>query len=311
MKFRLMIVCCLFAHYCFAQQNQQLRREFLFTSENDAFLFQIKDAYYTNGVFINFRIADTSSTRKKIHSFAIGQKIFTPVSKKAETVNEIDRPYCGYLFVRYSQLNSYKNDALFQWGSSLGVVGNASLGEALQNSYHKLLGFKRFEGWKYQVRNAIGIDFNASYSQTLFNVQDMVKLVPLAEATLGTHFTNARAGAILCIGSYESNKSSVLFNTRVSSGYAAPKKKMELFAYAYPSVLLQVYNASLQGGLFSKGNGAVLAQPEKWVIEQRWGICFAKNRFSSRLEFTHQSRETASQLRAQSYGSFQVGVRMF
>lgn len=311
MKFLFTIVCWLFVHYSFAQQPQYLRREFLFTSENDAFLFQIKDAYYTNGVFLNFRIADISGLRKKIHSFEIGQKIFTPVSQKAETGNEIDRPYCGYLFVGYTRLNSYKNDALFHWGGNVGVVGNTSLGEALQNSYHKLFGFKRFEGWKYQVRNAIGIDFNASYAQTLFNYQDLLKIVPFAEATLGTHFTNVRAGAILCIGAYESNKSSVLFNTRVSSGYAAPKKKMELFVYAYPSVLVQAYNASLQGGLFNKGNGAILANPETWVVEHRWGICFAKNRFSSRMELIHQSKEATSQLQAQNYGSVQVGIRMF
>ncbi len=311
MKFISTIACCLFAHYCFAQQTQQLRREFLFTSENDAFLFQIKDAYYTNGIFLNYRIADTSSSRKKIHSFEIGQKIFTPASKKAETGNEIDRPYCGYLFAAYTQLNSYKNDALLQWGGNIGVVGNASLGEALQNSYHKLFDFKRFEGWKYQVRNAIGIDLNVSYAQTLFNYQDLLKIVPVAAATLGTQFTNARAGAILCIGAYESNSSSVLFNTRVSSGYAAPKKKMELFMYAYPAVFVQAYNASLQGGMFNKGNGAILSDPETWVFEQRFGICYAKNRFSSRIELIHQSKEATSQLRAQNYGSLQVGFRMF
>lgn len=311
MRFLLTTSCLLLLHCCFAQQNTELRREILFTSENDAFLLQIKDAYYTNGIVLNFRIADNSRSHKKIHSFEIGQKIFTPLSKKAETIDEIDRPYCGYLFARYMQLNSLKKDALLQWGGSFGIVGNASLGEALQNSYHKLFGFKRFEGWKYQVRNAIGVDINASIAKTLFNLQDIIKLVPVAEASLGTHFTNARAGAIFCIGSYENNKRSVLFNTRVSNGYAAPKKKMELFVYAYPSILVQAYNASLQGGLFSKGNGAVLAGPETWMFEQRWGICYARERFSSRVEFVHQSKETASQLKAQSYGSLQVGFRMF
>lgn len=311
MKFLPTIACCLFVHACFAQQTHPLRKEFLFTTENDAFLFQVKDAYYTNGVFLNLRIADTSSRQKKIHSFEIGQKIFTPVSKKAETGNEIDRPYCGYLFVGYTQLNSFRNDALLQWGANLGIVGNASLGEALQNSYHELFGFKRFEGWKYQVRNAVGIDLTASYAQTLFNFQDILKVVPVAEASLGTQFTHAKAGAFLCIGAFENNNRSVLFNTRTSTGYAAPKKKMELFMYVYPSVLIQAYNASLQGGLFNKGNGAILADPETWLLEHRFGIGFANSRFSSRIELIHQSKEATSQLQAQNYGSVQVGFRMF
>ena len=308
MKFLTTIACCLLAHCCF---TQNLSRELSFTSENDAFLFQIKDAYYTNGVFLNYRFADSSGQFKKIHSFTLGQKIFTPVSKKAETVNEIDRPYCGYLFAQYTQVNSYRNDALLQWGGNIGVVGKASLGEALQNTYHSLLNFKRFEGWQYQVRNAIGIDAFASFAQTVLTVEDAVKLVPVAEAALGTQFTHAKAGAVFCIGAYEKNNRSVLFNTRVSSGYAAPEKKRELFLYAYPALVLQVYNASIQGGLFNKGNGAVLAKPETWVYEQRLGICYANNRFSSRIELIRQSKEATSQLQAQNYGSLQVGFRMF
>lgn len=311
MKLLLAIVCFLICFCCIAQQEKLLRKEFSFTTENDAFLFKIKDAYYTNGIFFNYRIADSTSQRKKIHSFTLGQKIFTPASRKAETTNEIDRPYCGYLFMQYTQINSYKKDALLQWGGNISLVGKASLGEALQNTYHKLLDYKRFEGWKYQVRNAMGLDLYGSYAQTLFHYRNTVKLVPLAEATLGTNFTNIKAGAIFCLGAFEKNNRSALFNTRASSGYALPEKKTELFVYTYPAWILQVYNATLQGGLFSKGTGAVLAKPKTWVFEQRLGICFAQDRFSSRIEFAHQSKETATQLTAQNYGSLQIGIRMF
>ncbi len=311
MRFFLTIASSLLLISSNAQQKFIPRKAFTVTTENDAYLFQIKDAYYTNGIKLNYRIADTSTRVKRIHAFELGQKIFTPLSKKAETTHEIDRPYCGYLYADYRSISSYRNDALLQWGLTLGLVGKASLGEALQNGYHSLLNFKKFEGWKYQVPNALGIDLTASYAQTLFNLGQVFKMVPVLSASLGTQFTNAKLGTVFCIGSYESNHSSLLFNTRMSSGYAAPKKKMELFLYVHPSMQAQVYNASLQGGLFSNKNGAVLTNPETWVFEQEWGICYAQKRFNTRIAFIHQSKETAGQLNSQSYGSIQMGVLMF
>lgn len=309
----LLTITSVFSLFCSiqAQQTKALRKEFSFTTDNDAFLLKVKDAYYTNGFFIAYRIVDTNSLRKKIHAFELGQMIFTPLSRKAETVSEIDRPYAGYLFARYTKTQASKNDALLQWHASIGVVGSASLAKELQDSYHKLFRYKRFEGWRYQVRNALGIDLGFSYSTTIFNFNNRVKIIPSFQANLGSTFTNTKAGAIICLGSFESNNSSILFNSRVSNGKIGPKKKMELFVYTYPSITVQVYNATLEGGLFNKGTGAVLAKPETLLFEQRYGICFAEERFSTRFEITQQSKETASQIRSQKYASIQFAYRMF
>lgn len=309
----LMTITSLFSLFCSsqAQQTKILPREFSFRTDNDAFLLQVKDAYYTNGFFMAYRIADTNSLRKKIHSFELGQMIFTPLSRKAETTSQIDRPYCGYLFAKYTQTRASKKDALVQWYGSLGVVGSASLAKELQDSYHKLFRYKRFEGWEYQVRNAIGIDIGFSYATTVFNLSNIVKMVPSFQANLGSTFTNAKAGAIFCLGSFESNNNSILFNSRVSNKSAGPKNKLELFVYTYPSITMQFYNATIEGGLFNKGTGAVLAKPEKLLFEQRYGICFAQERFSTRFEITSQSKETAVQIRSQKYASIQFAYRMF
>lgn len=309
----LLTITSLFSLVCSiqAQQTKALRREFSFTTDNDAFLLQVKDAYYTNGFFITYRIADTNDLRKRIHSFELGQKIFTPLSRKAETISDIDRPYCGYLFAKYTLTRSLKKDALFQWHASVGVVGSASLAKELQDSYHKLFRYKRFEGWRYQVRNALGLDLGFSYSTTAFNINNVAKIVPSFQANLGSTFTNLKAGAILCLGAFESNNNSILFNSRVTNGKKGPKKKIELFIYTYPSITAQVFDATLEGGLFNKGTGAVLMEPETLLFEQRYGICFAQERFSTRLEITQQSKETASQIHSQKYGSIQLAYRMF
>lgn len=294
-----------------AQEKKFLNKEFSFTTDNDAFLLQKKDAYYTNGIYIHYRFADTHTARKKIHALELGQMIFTPLSKKARTAADIDRPYCGYLFARYSKTTAFVNDGVLQWQATLGVVGSASLGENLQNAYHKLFGFLRFQGWEYQVRNAIGLDGGISYAFTAVEYNDVFKVVPTMQANMGTTFTNARAGMMFVAGSFEKNNSSVLFNTRINNGTAVPQKKSELLIFAYPSISYQAYNATLQGGLLGKGVGAVLADPKPFVFEQRYGICYAQERLSTRIELVYQSKETDKQSRSQVYGSFQIGYRMF
>ncbi|MBL0883975.1 MAG: lipid A deacylase LpxR family protein [Chitinophagaceae bacterium] len=296
--------------FSYAQEKKLLRRELSFTTDNDAFLFKKKDAYYTNGFYVQYRFTDTTTKRKRLHAVEIGQMIFTPLSKK-ETIAEIDRPYCGYLFTRYSQTITDAHDGVFQWHGTLGVIGSASLAEKLQNEYHKLLGFLRFKGWEYQVRNAIGLDVGISYAFTALSFNDVFKIVPVTQGNIGTTFTNAKIGMVLAAGSFEKNNSSILFNTRINNGHSMPQKKTELFLYAYPTIAYQAYNATLQGGLLSKGSGAILAEPRPFVLEQRYGIAYAEERISTKLELIYQSKETDSQKRSQVYGSIQIGYRMF
>ncbi|BFG71147.1 hypothetical protein KACHI17_20280 [Sediminibacterium sp. KACHI17] len=310
MRFWLLLILVSISCLAHAQEKKFLRKELSFTTDNDAFLLKKKDAYYTNGFFIQYRFTDTATVKKKVHALEIGQMIFTPLSKK-ESIADIDRPYCGYLFTRYSQTIASSNDAVFQWHGTLGVIGSASLAEKLQNEYHKLLGFLRFKGWEYQVRNAIGLDAGVSYAFTAASYNDLFKIVPIVQANVGTTFNNAKVGLLFSAGSFEKNNSSILFNTRVNNGTSVPNKKTEIFLYAYPSITYQAYNATLQGGLLNKGTGAVLADPKPFVLEQRYGIAYAEQRISTKLELVYQSKETEKQTRSQVYGSIQIGYRMF
>lgn len=285
----------------------QYGKEWAFAIDNDVFLLKFSDAYYTNGLFLRYSKAAASGNRKRIHQFELGQQIFTPLSKSA---SNIDRPYCGYLFTRYSQLNETKNKGLLTWQVNLGVLGPASLGEQLQNSYHNLFSFKRFEGWKYQVRSAIGVDAGISYAKDLVHLANAIRIIPTAEAQLGSNFTGARIGSFFCIGQSNGTSSGTLFKTRI--GKQDPvAKKTELFLFWNPSLKWQAYNSTLQGNLFHKGSGAVLAQPIPWLWEQRYGVCFSYGRWSTRVELVNQSKETSSQNNTHSYGSLQLACRMF
>lgn len=303
---------CLMGLWVAAQKKKPafFNREITLTTENDAYLFRQNDAYYTNGFFLTVRKAATRKTRKLVEAYQLGQAIYTPFKRKTTGPADIDRPYCGFLFLEYSQTSFSKEGVVLQVSGRVGEVGPASLGEAVQNSYHSLLRYSKFTGWQYQVRNALGIDLGFLYAHTILEDSTWIKLVPVAQGSIGMNMTNAGIGSYLCIGSFEKNANSALWNARVQTKETPTRRNHELFVFWYPQVIYQVYNATIQGGLFSKGNGAVLAEPERWMFQQSVGVCFAEGRWTSQLALVHQSKEAVTQQNKQNYGSITLSYRL-
>lgn len=284
--------------------------ELSFTTDNDAFLLQKHDAFYTNGFFLKLAKAGEKKGNKIIRSYELGQMIFTPFIRKTQNKADIDRPYCGYLFLKYNQAKFQAKESILQYSVALGIVGPASLGEGLQNSYHTLLRYAPFLGWQYQIRNAPGIDLGISYARTIWEDSSWIKLVPAGQLNLGTTFTNARLGMYTTLGFFEKNTNSALWNARIQNKPTHNRKKYEFFVYWYPQVILQGYNATVEGGLFDNGSGALLSQSARWMFQQNWGLCYAAGRWTSRLEWVCQTKEARTQKGPQQYGSIQVGYRM-
>lgn len=291
------------------QTGQTYTQEFSVKTENDAYLFKLDDAYYTNGLMLNYGFVTNRKDRKKIHSVELGQKIFTPLIRKTVAPSDIDRPYCGYTYFNYSQTVFLKNDALFQWNGSLSLLGPASGGEAMQNTYHRWLNYARFTGWQYQIGNALGIDLGVGFAKTLV-ASNAFKMVPVAQASLGTTFIQARLGGMLVLGAFEQNSESALWNARLSKSAGTPKRNHEFFVYWYPQGVLQGYNGTLQGGLLNKSTTAVTRDPATFVFQQTIGVCYAEGRWTGKLEWVYQSKETPAQTRAQRYGGIQLAYRI-
>lgn len=286
------------------------RSELTFATDNDAFLLQKHDAFYSNGFFLKLAKAGEKKGNKHIRSFELGQMIYTPLSRKTESIADIDRPYCGYLFLKYNQAQFLPKKSILQYSAALGVVGPASAGEGMQNSYHKLLRYARFTGWEYQVRNALGIDLGITYARTIWEDSSWIKLVPVGQLNLGTTFTNARLGMYTSLGIFEKNSSSALWNARIQTQSVETRKKYELFMYWYPQIIFQGYNATVEGGLFNKGPDAILGQTEPWMLQQNLGLCYAEGRWTTRLELVYQTKEARTQKGPHRYGSIQLSYRM-
>src|SRR5271165_4299321 len=97
MKFKLItfLICLLSTVNAFSQSHS---KEIGFQTDDDSYLLQGSDRYYTDGTFFYYRQAlkikakDSASLRNKVLGFEIGQKLFTPQSGSIANSNGVDQP---------------------------------------------------------------------------------------------------------------------------------------------------------------------------------------------------------------------------
>ncbi|WP_426479211.1 lipid A-modifier LpxR family protein [Chryseobacterium sp. CBSDS_008] len=124
----------------------QAKYEVGFQTDNDSYLGNGSDRYYTNGLLFYYRQAlevkskEGSNLVNKIFEMEAGQKIYTPKSGYILSQEDIDRPFAGYLYIA-SHLNLlYNNESNLKLSLHLGGIGKDSGAERMQTLLHKKLG---------------------------------------------------------------------------------------------------------------------------------------------------------------------------
>lgn len=288
-----------------AQHNHL--RSLGFQTDNDAYLFRFNDRYYTNGLSIRYQWRKAEGVNK-IHGLELGQKIFTPLNRNTVRPADIDYPYAGYLYGRYSQLTFPDDQLFYQWNITLGLVGPAAGGEGMQKFYHQLLGYSQFKGWRYQIGNNLGLDAGGQLGYTVADA-GYFKITPLLDLRAGTQFVQASAGAYFVLGAYENQAGSALLHSGLQAKEAQPERKAEAFLYWYPQVLAQQYNVIVQGGRQRRYDSAVTRKLEPYQFGHTLGFCYARNRLVAKAEWTFWSKEAVGQFLTHRYASLQLTYR--
>ncbi len=278
-----------------------------FTTENDAYLLKLKDAYYSNGIFLHLNYADESKKKiKRVHRFELGQQIFTPLKRTTRTPADIDRPYAGYTYIQYTRSWFNNEKSVLQVNGTLGIIGPASGGEALQNTYHRWLQYAPFLGWRYQISNQLVLNTGALYAHNIL-ATNKFKWMGWGATQLGTAFINASLGSKLIYGLFNSNQSSQLWNAAVEKK-GMPSK--EFFIYWNPKITAQGYNATISGGSKTAADSAVTLNPKTLVFQNTIGLAYSEGRWAAQIELVHQSRETTIQLNRHRYLGLQLQYRI-
>jgi lipid A 3-O-deacylase len=131
---------------------------------------RLTDRFYTNGL----RLGWTSPTGQvpdilaslghsvwgdglQRISLDLSQQIYTPANTNADPANPKDRPYAGYLSANLSLISDTDTTRSVLM-LSLGVIGPASGGEAIQNGFHDLIGQGHDRGWGQQIGNVPAVE---------------------------------------------------------------------------------------------------------------------------------------------------------
>jgi hypothetical protein len=295
-------------------QEKNYRQQFLLISENDSYTLKIIDRYYTNGIALRFSKAlKETSNKKKILNTEIGQAIYTAFdTRKNHYERSLDRPYTGFLYGKAGLSYLYKNENVFRWNVIAGVTGEAAKGQEMQRSIHRFLGIKPAYGWEAQLKTDVAFNIQASYTQHLVQPADKKSFDAfiVTDAMVGTTFTKFSAGALFRLGALESSYNSAWWDGRItSSDDEQGLKHHELFFYFEPSLVVQAYNATLQGGLFANQEAQYTSEIEPFIYQHKFGLMYARKKWTTQLGYTYRTREAESMIGKEVYGTIAIGYR--
>ncbi|SDL52880.1 hypothetical protein SAMN04487898_12030 [Pedobacter sp. ok626] len=308
--FALLGTCLFFNTYA-----QTYKNEFGFRSDNDSYLAQGSDRYYTNGLFIHFRRALNQQQlkeglEKKTYEITAGQEIYNPYSGYAPDPARQDRPFAGYLYAGGALSWFHTNERILKVSAEIGATGPNSLAEDGQKLLHNTVGFYELGGWEYQIKNAVTLNLSAQYTRLLHRSSNNATDFSFeGYANAGTTFNGAGAGILFRAGGLNQLFNSAYTNAVIGNN---PKTKAlvkrEVFFYAKPQLNVVAYDATIQGSMFND-NDPVTFGIKPIVFAQQIGFNYSSQRFTFDFGMIFKTKEVKSTAKAHQYGSISLFYR--
>lgn len=255
-------------------------KEFSFTIDNDLFVSYVNDKYYSSGLFFEYRYLDSKSDAdtKTIRGWSLNQQIYTPYKSIIRLKSEHDRPFAAYLFTSYKVLKTEKN-RIKNRELQLGVLGPAAFGKQFQKFIHDIYGFAEPIGWKYQIKNTLGINFNSKTIKKLGSEnKKFTDFFYSYGYSIGTIHTNAHISLQGRIGFKELSNfnNSIAFGTHLNH---KTKRNAESFLIWKLRSMFVAYDATIEGSLFNN-DSPVTFGPNKFHHSLQLGYLFTVNQWN-------------------------------
>ena len=277
--------------------QEKYSKEISFKNDNDLYVSTFKDSYYTNGMFLSYKYISkfkSKNQEKKILEWKIGHEMFTPYKSIVQSIVEHDRPFAGYLFGSFGINRVYKNNTTLKTTIQIGVIGPNSFSEELQDFIHDIYGFKKAVGWKHQIRNAFGLNFNANYNKYITKISSNYFDTHWVNQTkLGTIYTNISSGFYTRIGFKPLQKiiNTIAFNTNLNNKNTNGVREIENFMYLKPTLTYAIYDATLQGS-FLNTTSEVTKELNPIIFALEVGLKFTANRFNFGYTYNYNTNKT-------------------
>ncbi|QNF34154.1 lipid A deacylase LpxR family protein [Adhaeribacter swui] len=257
---------------------------FYFIFDNDA-TFKV-DYYYTQGIGVMhynpvFRkspinkilIFSKNKAAEQFYGLNYKYDSFTPTNIRDPELRIGDRPYASYMFV--SQIAGTTNKVKQQRITSsldVGFIGPATGAGKFQRKIHEYLHHGIPQGWKYQIKTDLVLNYNFLFQQGLIRTSSF-ELLGEGGGSLGTLYTNANAGALIRFG-WMNNYFSDLGISNQTSRQQANLRKWQLYAFGRTQGRLVGYNATMQGGLLNSRNIYIVPAQDisRTILESQTGL---------------------------------------
>jgi len=311
-KLFLTLLCLLGSISLFAQTRGH---EIAIQTDNDGYLGQGSDRYYTNGIFIYYRKAlkADGDLQNKVLGFEIGQKMYNPQSGYVPNASYIDRPFAAYSYIGSTLNFLYKNESNIKLSAQVGVVGPAAGGEPIQKFIHNTFGFYSLNGWQYQIKNNVELNLGAEYNKLLARAS-WVDVSFTSYANLGNGFTGAGLGPLIRLGNFNQLFNSVSTQSTTSlADQTGLLHAHEIFFYYKPQINGVLYDATIQGPLFNKnndpGNLEVTGNKKPFIFSNQVGVAFTTSRFTFDVAAVFHTKDAEQMLRSHQWASITGAYR--
>ena len=227
--------------------------------------------------------------------------VFTPDTLDSYEIQYGERPFAAaYMLKSFSIATDTIHKSRTSSSLSLGLIGPGAGGGNMQKVIHKITGSETPNGWYYQIKNDLVLNYDISYEKQLLRSNDFFSLNGNADLKLGTLFTNASVGLNATLGIINSPFTSVRNNN-----------KFQLYLFSQPLVNVIGYDATLQGGLFDRKSPYRIKSSdiERVTLQNNFGIVLQYQRFY--LEFSHTllTREIST-AKSHKWGGFRIGLKL-
>lgn len=296
-----------------AANCQQHIAEIELILDNDLYTSTVNDKYYTNGFELNYRYLNPVKKEnqvKKITEFRLVQYIFNPQTIRADDFYVNDRPFAGILFAEAGIHQYFSNQSVLKYTGQLGFMGSNAFGQEVQKAFHQTLGYEAVKGWQYQIQNAILAQADIFYAQKLsiLNDKNTLDILAQAEVKVGTIWHEITLGPVVRIGFKKllPISDSNLYDAalRYDKNY---RETSEFYFFISPKVNYQVYDATIQGSLFSDSS-PVTFPLIPWRFQGEAGLKYRKNNWNLHYIFNYITQEADNIVnKGYFYGSIGVG----
>ena len=283
MRFTMLLLC----YFPF----QLLAQDHLIRINYDNDFFSATDQYYTQGVRleyiapvfqespISYIFIHPKKASVSYAGIAIERDGFTPSGIRIMEIPYGDRPYAGTTFLSQFSivLNKDKRTRILSQ-LDMGMMGPIVGAKEEQTGIHKAIGNILPLGWEYQIANDVIVNYTIQYEKGFIH-QEYLTLTGFIQGRIGTLYTDASVGTLLRVGWMNNYFANMGISKQEES------RVWQCYGFVRGTGKAVVYNATMQGGLFSESIYTLPASSIKRAVAQgSCGVVLSYKRIQ--LEYT-------------------------